>query len=306
MTCISGSVQDVIVSTASARDSIMELENQLVDSAADTKKAFYSLIDSHLQDAGIGDATEVEYNSAIKVEYTSEFSLAKIAGVVTSSLKALMISIALSAGYPVTTPAAIAAYVDVVNAVAEAAKSSSNAAASLSFSMNRLSKGMFAFLYARSVSINDVDVFGSEAVTSTAIYYRFMQSIDAIKVSAKYDAAIIDANNLLKMKTLQAALIDDVAEGKLSLEEWVKKDTLYSKVIDTIMKRLDAADFSRVQPFNLTADQGFGRVLVHSFDKGASADQVLVETSMRKLASMGSKYGIIIETSQKRLAETYF
>lgn len=68
------------------------------------------------------------------------------------------------------SPEAIDAYTDVVNAVAEAAKSSSTAAASLAFSMNRLAPGTIAFLFASSINIQDDETFGKEAVTTTAIY----------------------------------------------------------------------------------------------------------------------------------------
>ena len=81
------------------------------------------------------------------------------AAVVISALKVAMLATDPTVLNAATSPAAIAAYTDVVNTVAEAAKSSSTSSASMSFSMNRLSPGMYAFLYASSVNIKDEDTY---------------------------------------------------------------------------------------------------------------------------------------------------
>lgn len=306
MTCTSGSVQSVADKTVAAKQQIDKLQAMLQEQENANKQKFYEEINLHLADAKITDAKELGYSSDIKTEYTSEFSLDKIAAVVTSALKAAVAATDPTVPKAATSPAAIEAYTDVVNTVAEAAKSSSTSSASLSFSMNRLSPGMYAFLYATSVNIKDEDTFGSEAVTSTAIYYRLIQSIDDVKNGVKFSQAIIDANNLLKMKTLQAALTDDLASGSINIDEWTKKDIAYSAAIQTIQKRLDDAKFEAAQPLVLTLEHGFGATVSHSFASGSAATQEVVRTAIQKLSAMGDAYKVVIETSEARLASVYY
>ena len=146
------------------------------------------------------------------------------------------------------SPQAVEAYVDVVNSVAEAAKSSSAISTSLSFAMNRLAPGMFVFLYVTSISIKDADTFGTESVTTTAIYYRMLQSIDDVKNEAAFVESIIDARSLISMKTLQAALVDDLASDKINLDEWNRKDDAYSHGVMKIEARLAAAKLTLPSP----------------------------------------------------------
>jgi len=270
------------------------------------KITFFSKIDTHLADANVTDARELAYNSDIKTEYTSEFSLDKIAAVVTSALNALEKSYAPTVKVPALTKDAIDAYTDVVNSVAEAAKSSSTSSASLSFSMNRLSPGVFAFLYATSVNIKDADTFGTEAVTTTAIYYRLMQSIDDVKNDAVWGQAIIDAKNLMAMKTLQAALTDDLAAGKINLDEWAKKDAEFSKMVDRLVDRLEAHKFNMAKPVMLTRATGFGAPVRHSFAEGSVVTQEVVRAAIRRLSLMGEGNKVVIERSEARLASGYY
>ena len=306
MTCTSGSVQKVADKTVAAKAQIDKLQQMLKDQEGVNKEAFLGMIKTHLTDAKVADARELSYNSDIKTEYTSEFSLDKIAAVVTSALKAVAAAQDPLVKAPAMSPQAIAAYADVVNTVAEAAKSSSTSAASLAFSMNRLSPGMFAFLYATSVSIKDVDTFGTEAVTSTSIYYRLMQSIDDVKNQTAFGAAQIDALNLLHMKTLQAALTDDVGSGKLDIDEWTKKDQVYSAAVKAIQARLDADKFDRAKPLVLLRNAGFGTPVGHSFQTGSLVDQEVVRAAIQKLSKMGAAYKVVVEASQARLTSTYY
>jgi hypothetical protein len=307
MACTTGSVKRAADKTVAAKDQIVKLQKMIRAQSDENKKLFYSKIDTHLTDAKVHDARELDYSDDIKTEYTSEFQLDKIAAVVTSSLKAAA-ELATDVEVPEAAlrPGAISAYTDLVNTVAEAAKSSSTSAASLSFSMNRLSPGLFAFLYASSVNIKDVDTFGEEAVTTTAIYYRFMQSIDDVKNQAKFGEVIIDAKNLLHMKTLQAALTDALASGELTIDEWTKKDEAYSAAIKIIQKRLDDAKFDITTPLTLSAADGFGMPVRHSFPRGSALDQEVVRAAVEKLSTMGDAYKGVIEISKARLASVYY
>lgn len=306
MACTSGSVQTVADKTVAAKAQIDKLQSMIKQQESVNKATFFDAISTHLADAKVTDARELAYNSDIKTEYTSEFSLDKIAAVVTSALKAVVAAQDPTVKLPAISSDAIAAYTDVVNTVAEAAKSSSTASASLSFSMNRLSPGMFAFLYATSTSIKDADTFGTEAVTTTAIYYRFMQSIDDVKNEAKFGEAVIDARNLLNMKTVQAALTDDLAAGKINIDEWMKKDDAYSQAVDRIQKRLDAAKFDTAKPLMLTREAGFGVSVQHSFATGSTVNQEVVRAAIQRLSTMGAAYKVVIEKSNARLAGVYY
>lgn len=306
MACTSGSVQTVADKTVEAKDQIIKLQSAIQSMEGDNKTKFYAEIDSHLADAKITDAKELTYNSDSKTEYASEFSLDKIATVVTSALEAAVKAADQTVPEAAISPDAIAAYTDLVNTVAEAAKSSSTSSASMSFSMNRLSPGLYAFLYASSQSITDADTFGTQAVTSTAIYYRVMQSIADLSHQVKFGAAIIDAKNLLNMKRLQAALTDSLSSGSISIDDWMKKDEQFSLAIKGIQKRLDAAKFQTEGVFALSVEHGFGAPVSHSFANGSAETQEIVRSAIQRLSEKGEAYKVVIDTSKARLASVYY
>ncbi len=306
MACRTPSVQRAANKTTAAANAVTQLEAALRTKDAANKAEFFQNIDSHLADAKVTDAREVSYSSDVKTEYSSEFSLDKIAAVVTSALTALAKTQDPTNPKPAMSPEAIAAYTDVVNTVAEAAKSSSQSASSLSFSMNRIAPGSFAFLYATSVNITDKETFGSEAVTSTSIYYRFMQSIQDLKNEAKFGEAVIDARNLINMKTLQAALTDRLATGNITIDQWTDLDAKYSGAIATISQRLQAASFDTTSRLRLVSISGFGGALDHSFATGSPSTQRLVRASVAQLIRMGPTFRDAVIKSQERLSKNYY
>ena len=292
MVCRSGSVERAADKSTKAAEQVKKLEDALKARSEAVKKEFYDEIDTHLADAKITDARQLEYASDIKTEYTSEFSLDKIAGVVVSALKAAIAASAPGVEKPAMSEEAINAYVDVVNTVAEAAKSNSESSSSLSFSMTRLAPGMFGFLKATSTNIRDEDTFGSEEVTSTAIYYRLMQSIDDIKNQAEFGETVIDAANLKKMKELQAGLTDLLAEGKLTVDEWIAKDGAYEGMIQTIRDRLKA--------------HGWDEKQIAVLESSVSGHARRVSGALSKLRTMGSEFTKAIEVSEARLRVGHF
>ncbi len=306
MACTSGSVRSVADKTVAAKIQVDKLQASIAAQETANRQLFYNSITTHLLDADVADAREIQYGSDVKTEYTSEFSLDKIASVVVSALKAIIASQGVNFKTPAMGAEALSAYSDVVNAVAEAAKSSSVASANLSFSMTRLSPGLLVFLYAVSTSIKDADTFGTEAVTTTAIYYRFMQSIQDIKNDATWGEAVIDARNLLNMKALQAALTDDLAFQKINIEEWNKKDDAYSAAVKKIEERLDAHNFDKKKDFVLNRKAMFGPSLVHSFGEGSRFNQEIINSAIDKLKLMGSAYDGVVEKSRARLSKAYF
>lgn len=306
MTCTSGSVQTVADKTTAAKDQIDKLIQMLKDGDSKNKAYFMDQITNHLQSAGIKDARQITYSSDIKTEYTTEFSLDKIANVVTSALKAAAAAQDPKCKSPAMSPEAIAAYTDVVNTVAQAAKSSSTSSSSLAFSMTRLSPGLFSFLYATSVNIKDEDTFGSEGVTSTSIYYYFAESIDDVKNQAAFDNSLIDAKNLKNMKELQASLTDQLANGLIDIDTWTKLDDKYDAAVNKIQERLAKDGFNLNAPLVLLATDGFGMPLEHSFTDGSLVAQKIVRNSILKLSKMGETYRPAIEKSESRLADNYF
>ncbi|WP_297218849.1 hypothetical protein [uncultured Desulfovibrio sp.] len=306
MSCQSPSVQAVMQKTAKAKSQIDELENLVKKQDKAHKKFFSDTINSHLSEAKINDSREIYYGFDIKTEYTSEFSLDKIASVVTSVIKAAGKAMDPNVKQPATSPDAIAAYVDVVNAVAEAAKSSSTAAGSLSFSMNRMSPGLYGFLYASSMSIKSDDTFGSEAVTSTIIYYKFIESIDDIKNEAKYGAALIDYKNLMNMKTIQAALTDDLAAGKIDIDTWTKKDASFEKAIKTIEDRLKNAGWYTVSLY-MTSGNAIATMPIDIDEKSISArNKEIALSAVQLLSQKGSLYEPVIHVTTRRIENGYF
>lgn len=308
MACTTGKVSRAAEKTVKAQAQVEKLASTLEDEKNKIETLFFSEIDSSFAAANIGDGRQVAYNHDIKTEYTSEFSLDKIAGVVVSVLKAAKAATDPTSPNPATSPEALDAYADVVSSVAEAAKSTSKSAASLSFSMNRLAPGLYVFLYARSVNIYDEDTFGSEAVTSTAIYYRLMESIDDIKNEAAFGAARIDAASYLQFKALQAALIDELASGSLSIDTYSDKDAKYQKIISTLKGRLDAAGFP--VGVALAAKPGEPDVHAAAFAQfslvGPSANARVVHRALSVLATKGKEYQPVVEKAQARLAEGYY
>ncbi len=302
MACTSGSVKTVADKTVTAADQIKKLETMVKGQSAAKLKEFESKISKSFTAANITDGRLIKEGEEIKTEYTSEFSLDKIAAVVNSALKAAVAATDPKVPNPAMSPAAITAYTDLVNTVAEAAKSSSTSAASMSYSMNRLSPGVFAFLYATSVSITDKDTFGTEAVTTTSIYFRLYQSIDDLKNETAFGVAVIESANLLNMKRLQAGLTDRLASGEISVDIWMKLDASYQTAIDKIQARLDEAEFK---------SKGIHAVVsIHSVDsrvvQSISGNQAIVVGALARLSKTDESYQHVIKVSEERIASGYF
>lgn len=300
MACRTPSVERVVDKTAKAKEQIDKLEAMIKSQEAANKLNFFNQIDAHLASSNLSDARQIDYNSYVKTEYTSEFSLDKIAEVVTSSLNAAKALTNPAITNPAMSPAAIDAYVDVVNTIAEAAKSSSTAAASVSFSMNRISPGMFAFLFASSMNIQDNETFGMEAVTTTAIYYRLVQSIQDLKLQGEFDAAKIEIElnlqSFRKFKTLQVALIDQLGNNQIDIETYEKLDAFYSKKVEELRSKMGTT--REIGPVKMFMNM--------STETGADVHQKLVKSAIKRLSVMGDKYRGIIDTARERIENSYF
>lgn len=292
---VSPSVQDAADATVNAQKAVDRLQAALEAEKTNYENKFFAQINENFAKLGINDAQAIDYNYSIKTEYTSEFSLDKIVGIVTAALQAAIAAQNPLAAAPATSPEALNAYSDVVVKVGEAAKSSSQSAASLSFSMNRLSPGLFAFLYAASTNITDEALFGTEAVTSTVIFYRFMQSIEDIKRQAAFGEAVIDYENLMNMKTLQAGLTDRLAKGEITVNDWQVLDGQYSGMIQTIRNRLNSHQFPPA-----------GAPEAERLDAGSDRDRSIVSDALEQLSSMGDAFAGVVKISKERLESHYY
>lgn len=294
MACRTASVQRVADKTISAKSQLEKLEKEVSDQKDKQQAIFYAKVTEHLRLAKIADERELDFKDYIKTEYTSEFSLDAIAKVVTQSLKTIAAVKNAKTPSPAFSNEAVQSYTDLVNTVAEAAKSSSSAASTLSFSMNRLAPGIFAFLSAASSNAKDDETFGKESITSTVVFYRIVESIDDLKNEGEFNEAQIDYQNLQNVKTLQAALSDDLANGKLTFEEWMNKDKEYEKGVKKIRTRLRSRGFSGT---------GARRAMF------GTETNVAVQTakhSLLRLTGMGGQYSEAVVELQRRLDENYF
>lgn len=284
MVCRSGKVSRTADKTVNAMKQIEKLENALKAKADDFKKDFYARITDALEAAEIHDAVQRSFGVETKVEYSSEFSIDAITNVVTNAIKAYGVT-ANSAGDKegkslsdaATSKEAIDSYVNLVNSIGEAAKSSSKSDGSFSFQMTRMGPGMFLFLSAKSSSLQDKDTFGSEAVTATSFIYRIMRSEADIESTTNFDLKLIkaavfkqnaeiDAENIVRFKHLESGLIDRLSSGDITIEIWKSLNTQYEAAIADIQKTLDNEHFATpTQPKHNRLLQGHVGSSNHNF-----------------------------------------
>src|SRR5690606_9308542 len=109
--------------------------------------------------------------------------------------------------------------------------------------------------------------------------------------------AIINSKNIINMRTLQAALTDDLASGKITIEVWMIKDAAYDKAIAQIQARLDADNFK---------DRSIVSLEEENESEQSVAIRNLVSLSIERLSTMGDAYKEAVQISKNRLSENYF
>lgn len=246
MSCKSPSLERVTQRSEKAKKQIEELNKQLSDLENSAKKQFEAKIEEHAKKAKVDDFRRLIFNSAIKTEYSHEFSLDKIAPVISAALGAVAQSLTGSVMQVLTSPKAISSYSDLVVSISEAAKSNSSASSSLTFSANRIAPGVFAFLSANSISIKDSDTFGEEAVTATSIFYSLNNSIEDLQQTANFDLAYLNTELLLKFKNIQIGYADELANGKITIAVWQEKNQIIDQTIKSIKERLDSSRYNEL------------------------------------------------------------
>ncbi|WP_330444198.1 hypothetical protein [Flavobacterium sp. C4GT6] len=291
MACRTPSVERVADKSVNAQKQLDKLTESVKAQRDTLLDEFDGKVGENLKRARISDGTLLGSNDYIKVEYSYEFSLDKIASVIKDTLKAIAANKDSKSLQDAFSDEAVESYTDLVNSVSEAAKSKSTAAASISFSMNRLAPGVFAFLSATSASLLEEETFGSESITSTVIFYQLIYSIDDLKNQQSFDEAAIDIQNLMHMKRVQAALTDSLADGSITIDDWMARDEKLNAAVERLRARLDSRGFA-------------DRTQVAS--RGMSENQRIVTAALERLNKMGEVYFPAVSILESRLELSYF
>ncbi|WP_417368760.1 hypothetical protein [Flavobacterium beibuense] len=291
MACRTPSVERVADKSVNAQKQLDKLTESVKSQRDTLLDEFDGKVGENLKRARVSDGTILGSNDYIKVEYSYEFSLDKIASVIKDTLKAIAANKDSKSFQDAFSDEAVESYTDLVNSVSEAAKSKSTAAASISFSMNRLAPGVFAFLSATSASLLEEETFGNESITSTIIFYQLIYSIDDLKNQQSFDEAAIDIQNLMNMKRVQAALTDSLADGSITIDDWMARDEKLNAAVERLRARLDSRGFA-------------DRTQVAS--RGMSENQRLVTAALERLNKMGEVYYPAVSILESRLELSYF
>ncbi|OAV43645.1 hypothetical protein [Lewinella sp. 4G2] len=294
MGCNSGNVQNVVKNTSSASEAIQKLEEVIAAQDAGYRATFETAITERLKQAQLDDPREIGYERHIKTEYVSEFSLDAIANVITSILKSTLATYTAGPN-PALSAAAIDSYVDVVASVAEAAKSSSSSSGDFSFSMTRIAPGLLVFLYAVSESLSDSGVFGTEAISTTAIYYKLIESKQDVVKSADFQALTVAAVTYVTMQGVLLKLAERLAEDPFLVDD---PDALFDKYERMVKK-------ARLSMEALSGQEQNGPLMMGA--KPATPKTTLptqpVKDALQVLAGRGDRFAKIIAGTRARLAE---
>lgn len=312
--CRTAKIEEVVKDASAAINQVTKLENQIKSEESVRKQEFLKRIDEYLSIAGVDDERFIQENTYIKVEYASEFSLDKIVKVVKSALQAAADSAVATNPTALLSSNATDSYSEVVVSIGEAAKSSSSTAANGSFSATRLAPGIIAFVYTTSVTIKEIQTFGTEAITATAMHYALIESnqdfiqtktIETIQWTIK--AALKAYKDFI---TLQASLVDRLSKGELTLEEYVDLDNKYSETVKKLKLRVQAAIDDVEKPeitsksFNLEwSNEKSEKNIVHV---RSMANREVVESSLKLLSGFGEKYSSAIELNKERINSNHF
>ncbi|AKP50831.1 hypothetical protein [Cyclobacterium amurskyense] len=301
MPCKSPSLERVTEKSEKAKKQIEQLNKQLSDLENSAKEKFEKKIKEHSEKANVYDFRQLIFNSAIKTEYSHEFSLDKIAPVISAALEAVSQSLTGGVMQILTSPKAVSSYSDLVLSISEAAKSTSSASNSLSFSANRIAPGVFAFLSANSISIKDKDTFGEEAVTATSIFYSLNNSIEDLKQSTSFELAYLNAELMLKFKNIQIGNTDDLSKGLITIAVWNEKYLLIEEIMKNIRERLDNSTFKDIIARSKDEDVDIDSTLFNT-----SKNRLILEQSVLQFENRGSLYKGALENAKTMLNNPLF
>jgi hypothetical protein len=222
MACKSPSVRRVTENSEAAKNAIKALTRQLKDLNDAEEADFKTKLEQFQNALNVNDFSPVTYATNIKVEFTHEFSLDLLVPVITDAIKALSTTLAAGGG-PIgilTSPDALGSYTSLVNSIAEAAKSSSSAAGSATFSMNKIAPGAFAFIATRSSTLQDKETFGEESVTATSFQHGIFTSVQDALNSPILPLVVLYAKTIVKLADAKILYLDKLLKNQLTIAEY--------------------------------------------------------------------------------------
>lgn len=228
MACLSTSLEDVVKKADGAREQIEKLQQGLEKTDVLNRQRFKEKREEFFKNVGLNDVEPADVNFNIKVEFASEFSLDKIIPAVKAAIDT---AVGLYGGVNPISDKTQKAFSDLVVAIGECAKFSSEAASSLSFATNRLSPGIFVSLYATSNSIKDANMFNKKAVTATMYYYQLSKSVKDIEIDMVREATVMYAQKVIDMNKRILELADQLALGQITYEIFVERTETIRKAI---------------------------------------------------------------------------
>jgi hypothetical protein len=312
--CRTAKIEEVIKDASAAIEQVKKLETQIKSEENIRKQEFLKRIDEYLSLAGIDDERFIQENTYIKVEYASEFSLDKIVEVVKDALQAAADSAIATNPEALLSSNATDSYSEVIVSIGEAAKSASSTGANGSFSATRLAPGIIAFIYTTSVTIKEIQTFGSEAITATALHYALIESnqdfaqtknIETIQWSIK--AALKAYKDFI---TLQASLVDRLSKGEITLQEYIELDNKYFETAQKLKERVKAAiddvDKPEITPAAYNIEWSNRDSSKAILNERSLTNRMLVESSLKLLSGFGKKYKPVIELNSERLKTNFY
>lgn len=312
--CRSAKIEEVVNDATAAIDQISKLEELIKAEEGKRNQEFLKRINEYLDLSGVDDEKFIQKNTYIKVEYASEFSLDKIVNVVKSALQAAADSAVATNPVALLSSNAADSYSEVVVSIGEAAKSSSATASNGSFSVTRLAPGIIAFVYTTSSTIKEIQTFGTEAITATAMHYAligsnqdFAQTKDIETIQWTIKAALKAYKDFI---TLQAALVSLLSEGEITLKEYLDRDKKYTEIVKGLRKRvqnaIDDVDKPKItkSSFNLewTKIDSTESIL----NARSATNKEVVESSLNLLKGFGKKYKSVIDLNIERLNTNFY
>ena len=312
--CRTAKIEEVVNEAAAAIDQISKLEELIKAEEGKRNQEFLKRINEYLDLLGVDDEKFIQKNTYIKVEYASEFSLDKIIDVVKSALQAAADSAVTTNPAALLSSNAADSYSKVVVSIGEAAKSSSSTAANGSFSATRLAPGIIAFVYTTSSTIKEVQTFGTEAITATAMHYAliesnqdFAQNEGSKTIQWTIKAALKAYKDFI---TLQASLVGLLSEGKITLDEYLDRDKKYTEIVKELRKRVQNAIDDVEQPkitkssFNLEWTKVDSKESI--LNARSTINKEMVESSLNLLKGFGKKYKPVIDLNLERLNINFY
>ncbi len=313
-TCRSAKIEEVVQDATAAINQITKLENLIKSEENVRNQEFLKRIDEYLNLSAIDDQRFIQKNNYIKVEYASEFSLDKIVDVVKNALKAAAASAVATNPAALLSSNATDSYADVVVSIGEAAKSSSSTSASGSFSATRLAPGIIVFVYTTSSNIKEIQTFGTEAITATAMHYALIESNQDFAQTKHIETIQCTINAALKAYkdfiTLQAGLVGRLSRQEITLDQYVDTDKKYEEIAKVLRDRVQDAidDVNLPKITNSTFNLKWTKLDSNNSISSArsSVNKEIVQSSLEILSALGKEYNSVIELNTKRLEANYY